>query len=254
MIIRRIEHDLGNDRLLTVLLPEGYDGGDREYPLLLCLDAQWTLGTVSDTALILGLARLVPRVIVAGLGWRCTEVRDIVVARSYAYTPTADTFPPEVVPPADRVLVAGGGPAFLEDLADAVLPLLARTYRLAPRGRTLIGHSLSGLFGLYTASVRPALFDGYVLASPSVWWHDRVILSWLRESRDVAGRLYVTMGEGERVIAGCAMIDTAHAAAALLGARNPGLVTRFDVLPGEIHQSTIAPSVTRGLRWVFGEG
>lgn len=248
---RLIEHDLGDDRLLTVQLPEDVQRGVREYPLLLCLDAQWTFGTVCDSALILGLARLVPRVIVAGLGWRHAYIRDVVVARSRAYTPTTASFPPEVTAPAERTLVAGGGPAHLEFLAETVMPLLMRTYPVAADGRTLIGHSLSGLFGLYTAACRPALFDRFLLASPSVWWHERYILSVLAGTRGLAGRLYMTMGAGEGLIAGCPMIDTAHAAAAVLHARNPSLDTLVEVLPGEIHQSTIAGSVTRGMRWLF---
>ena len=79
----RIEHDLGEDRLLTVQLPEDYARGARAYPLLLCLDAQWTFGTVCDSALILGLARRLPRAVIAGLGWRHARIRDTVIARAH---------------------------------------------------------------------------------------------------------------------------------------------------------------------------
>ncbi len=147
--------------------------------------------------------------------------------------------------------MAGGGPAFLDWLGTEVIGLLASEYRIAASARTLIGHSLSGLFGLYCAAQRPALFEHFLLASPSVWWHERLILSMLGESDGLHGRLYMTMGEGERVIAGCDMIQTALGACDLLRARHPALETRFDVLPDEIHQSTIAGSVTRGLRWLF---
>jgi len=251
MIGRRIEHDLGQQRRLSVQLPEDYDRDARAYPLLLCLDAQWTQGTVSDTALLLGLARRMPRVIVAGLGWDYAEARDIVAARSYAYSPTAAAFPPEVVAPNGRPLVAGGGPAYLEFLTTEVLALLTRTYRIAATERVIIGHSLSGLFALFTASRRPALFNRYLLASPSVWWHDRVVLSLLAEGGELQGSLYMTMGEGEITVAGCSMIDTAHAVADALRAKHASLDVNFEVLPGEIHQSTIAGSVTRGLRWLF---
>lgn len=248
----RREHDLGEQRWLTVQLPEDYAAGSRDYPLLLCLDAQWTFGTVCDSALILGLGRLLPRVIVAGLGWRHAAIRDIVVARSLAYTPSVADFPPEVTAPSERALVAGGGPAYLDWMATDVLDLLTREYRIAPSARTLVGHSLSGLFGLFCAARRPALFEHYLLASPSVWWQDRIILSMLDATDGLCGRLYMTMGEGERIIAGCDMIATARGACDLLRVRHPALDTRFDLLPGEIHQSTIAGSVTHGLRWLFG--
>lgn len=248
---RRIEHELGQQRRLSVQLPEDYERDARSYPLLLCLDAQWTLGTVSDTALLLGLARRMPRVIVAGLGWHYAEVRDIVAARAHAYTPTVAAFPPEVVAPSGRTLRAGGGPEYLEFLASEVLALLARTYRVTATERMIIGHSLSGLFGLFAAARRPALFDRYLLASPSVWWQDRIILSLLAEGPELRGRLYMTMGEGETTVAGCAMIDTARTIAHALCARHAALEVSFEVLPGECHESTIAGSVTRGLRWLF---
>lgn len=249
---RRIEHDLGQQRLLTVLLPEDYGQGARDYPLLLCLDAQWLLGTVADSALLLGLARLMPRVLIAGLGWSHADLRDSVVARAHAYTPTVAPFPPEVVAPASRTLLAGGGPAFLDFMVSDVLGLLERRYPLAVSSRCLVGHSLSGLFGLFTAATRPALFDRYLLASPSVWWQDRAILPLLASSTAIRGRLYMTMGEEEGLIAGCPMRETAEAAARILRERNPLLSARVEVLAGEVHASTAAGSVTRGLRWLFG--
>ncbi len=248
---RRIEHDLGQQRRLTVQLPEDYERDARSYPLLLCLDAQWTLGTVSDIALLLGLSRRMPRVIVAGLGWHYAEVRDIVAARACAYTPTVAVFPPEVVAPGGRALVAGGGADYLEFLAADVMQLLVRTYRVTATERTVIGHSLSGLFALFAATRRPALFDRYLLASPSVWWQDRIILSLLAEGPDLRGRLYLTRGEDETTVAGCAMIDTAREIADFLRARHAALEVHFEVLAGEFHESTIAGSATRGLRWLF---
>jgi len=248
---RRIEHDLGRQRRLSVQLPEDYDRDARSYPLLLCLDAQWTLGTVSDTALLLGLARRMPRVIVAGLGWHYAQTREVVVARALAYTPTLAAFPPEVAAPGGRPLVAGGGADYLEFLAAEVLELLAHTYRITATERVIVGHSLSGLFALFAASRRPALFDRYLLASPSVWWQDRIILSLLAEGPELRGRLYMTMGEAETTVAGCAMIETARTAVQVLRARHASLEANFEVLPGEFHESTIAGSVTRGLRWLF---
>jgi hypothetical protein len=37
--------------------------------------------------------------------------------------------------------------------------------------RVLVGHSLGGLFAAYTLARRPALFTGWVLMEPSVWWN-----------------------------------------------------------------------------------
>ena len=90
MIWRREVHQLQDERVLHVALPEGYDDGAQDYPLLLCLDAQWTFGTVCDASLNLGLARLLPRVVVVGVGWQAAQARQVTRLRAESYTPTED--------------------------------------------------------------------------------------------------------------------------------------------------------------------
>jgi len=51
---REINHHADRGRLLHVALPEGYGARAEPYPILVCLDAQWTFGTVCDAALNLG--------------------------------------------------------------------------------------------------------------------------------------------------------------------------------------------------------
>ena len=83
--------------MLHVALPEGYGSRAEPYPMLVCLDAQWTLGTVCDAALNLGLARLLPRVIVVGVGWAAHTAREVVHARARDFTPTVGALPAAVV-------------------------------------------------------------------------------------------------------------------------------------------------------------
>lgn len=250
----RVRHELGGGVVCDVALPEGYDDGDRVYPLVVCLDAQWTMGTVCDSALNLGLARLVPRVVVAGLGWDASTSRDVTLRRAQALTPSAGTFPVGVVPASTEPPQSGGAPAYLAQLADTVLPLLHRTYRVDPTQRTLVGHSFSGLFGLFTLLQRPELFTRYLLASPSVWWDDRVILRLpAAETAPSSGaRVYLSVGELEERPGAVPMITNARAAQdRITGLGRTDLETTVDILDGEIHHSSIPASVSRGLRWLF---
>ena len=82
MIWQRELHRFGEERVLHVALPEGYHDRDARYPVLVCLDAQWTFGTVCDVALNLGLARLLPRVIVVGVGWDTNAARQVTRLRA----------------------------------------------------------------------------------------------------------------------------------------------------------------------------
>jgi predicted alpha/beta superfamily hydrolase len=257
MLWRRETHSLGEGLVVEVALPEGYDERDVDYPLVVCLDPQWTFGTVCDSALNLGLARLIPRVIVAGIGWDASSAREVLRLRGEAYTPTDATFPDRVAPRDAGPAPSGGAPRYQRWLRDEVLPFLDEGYRTRPGARVVVGHSLSALFGLYCLCTAPGTFSHYLLASPSIWWDDRVIFEIEdREARrpgSVAGRVFISVGADEEVGGLSPMVSNAREMAERLGGRgHPDLDHTLAVLPGETHFSTIPAAVSRGLRWLLG--
>ncbi|MEZ5264569.1 MAG: alpha/beta hydrolase-fold protein [Acidimicrobiales bacterium] len=256
MIWRREVCPLEGDRVLHVALPEGYEDSDQDYPLLVCLDAQWTFGTVCDASLNLGLARLLPRVVVAGIGWQATRARQVTRLRAESYTPTAAAYPPFMAPAG---AATGGGPAYLAWLLERALPELERRYRVRPDERTLIGHSLSGLFGVYTLLHAPGTFGRWLLASPSTWWDDRVIfgIEARQPDADIAAaaapaRVFLSVGSEEQRVGDIPMVaNTEELRDRLRAARRPGLDVTLAMLDGELHHSTIPAAVSRGLRWLY---
>jgi uncharacterized protein len=253
---REAHHDPDTGRVLHVALPEGYDDRREPYPLIVCLDAQWTFGTVCDAALNLGLARLIPRVVVVGVGWSTDVTREVVQHRAAAYTPTAAPLPAFVAPSLAGAPRTGGAPEFQAWLLDRALPELASRYRLDPDDRTLVGHSLSGLFGLFTLFTRPASFRRWLLASPSSWWDDRVIFSIEERNRTdgppPAGRVFLSVGSEEARVGEIPMVANTEAMHARLAARaGDDLDVTLVQLDGELHHSTIPAAVSRGLRWLY---
>lgn len=245
-------------RVLTVALPEGYGARAEPYPLLVCLDAQWTFGTVCDAALNLGLARLMPRVVVVGVGWTADSARAVVHARAAAFTPTRGALPAAVTRSMADAPVYGQAADFQHWLLDEALPMLARRYAVDPADRTLIGHSLSGLFGLYTLFTRPAAFSRWLLASPSSWWDERMIFAREADAGRPAiapgTRVFLSAGSEETLIGEIPMVANTEAMQARLAAhRNPSVDSHFVLLDGELHHSTIPAAVSRGLRWLFRE-
>jgi predicted alpha/beta superfamily hydrolase len=256
MLWRRETHSLGEGLVAEVALPEGYDDRDADYPLLVCLDPQWTFGTVCDSALNLGLARLIPRVIVAGIGWDTSSSREVLRLRGEAYTPTDAPFPDRVAPRDAGPAPSGGAPRYQRWLLDEALPFLDDRYRSRPGQRLVVGHSLSALFGLYCLCTAPGAFSHYLLASPSIWWDDRVILEI--EAREAArpgathGKVFISVGADEEVGGLSPMVSNAKEVAERLGSRgHPELDLTLALLPGEIHFSTIPAAVSRGLRWLL---
>ena len=101
---------------------------------------------------------------------------------------------------------------------------------------------------------RPDLFNRYLLASPSVWWDDRVILRLpaAETAPAASARIYLSVGDQEERPGAVPMITNARAAQdRITGLGRANLETTVDILAGEIHHSTIPASVSRGLRWLF---
>jgi len=248
--------DDANGRLLQVALPEGYGTRPELYPVLVCLDAQWTFGTVCDAALNLGLARLLPRVIVVGVGWTAGQARAVVHARAAAFTPTSAPLPAAVTPSMADAPVYGQAAEFQRWLLDEALPMLEARYAIDPSARTLIGHSLSGLFGLYTLFTRPSEFGRWLLASPSSWWDGRMIFDLEAATTASApaapGRVFLSAGSEETLIGDIPMVANTQSMQARLAARSaPPVDSTFALLDGELHHSTIPAAVSRGLRWLY---
>ncbi|MDH4146959.1 MAG: alpha/beta hydrolase-fold protein [Acidimicrobiia bacterium] len=259
MIGRREIHALGGGRVAHVCLPDNYDDVDAAYPTLVCLDAQWIWGTLCDASLNLALARIVPRSIVVGLGWDAATAKDVLRLRGEAYTPTEGEFPARTAPHDGPPLRSGGAPRFLDWLAGEALGFLGEQYRIDPAERTLVGHSLSGLFGLYTAFNRPELFARYLLASPSIWWDDRAILgveaAYAEGHDDLAARMYCSVGADEEQPGFFPMIRNLRLLEGRLRERRyPSLDLTVVELPGEIHFSTIPAAVSQGLRALYAGG
>ena len=256
VIWREESHRMDQGRLLRVALPEGYEHGAARYPVLVCLDAQWTFGTVCDAALSLGLARLLPRVIVVGVGWTASQAREVARHRVETFTPSAAPVP-EFVAPGGAALKPGGGAEYLDWLTNDALGLLDERYRTIPDSRTLIGHSLSALFGLYTLLQEPDAFSRWLLASPSSWWDGRMIFGVEQASRQrgvaLAGRAFLSVGAEEQAVGPIPMLANTRELAERLSARHTErFVSTLAVLEGEIHHSTIPAAVSRGLRWLYG--
>ena len=91
---------------------------------------------------------------------------------------------------------------------DELQPLIADRYRVGPSS-TYVGHSFGGLFGAFTLLERPQTFDRYVLASPSIWWDERVLLRRARahQARESGRRTSVAiLVGGEETPEGCARV------------------------------------------------
>ena len=245
---------VGVDFAVSVALPYRYDANDDPVPLLVVLDAHWMFGTVRDLATSMAMGRLIPRALVVGIGYPTDNLSEIAKFRQRDATPTAATFPEGFRGSNPGSLGLGGASKFRNFLLRELLPWIEQHYRIGPP-KMLIGHSMTALFTVQTLLIQPEAFDGYLAASPSLWWDKRVMLTMaadlLQQRTDLPARVYLSAGaeEARPPPESFQMVANVTALAErLAGSQLPGLQLTFEVLPGENHHSPIGQSVSRGLR------
>jgi len=223
-------HILGESRVIDVALPAGYERDSvQRYPVLVVLDGEFEHEIAASIARFYATMSQLPPLIVVG-------VRNIDRNHDYTPAPAAGFDPP---PEAQR---PGGAAAFLSFMSDELVPWIDRSYRTAPL-RVLVGHSLGGLFALYTIGQRPDLFTGYVIMEPSAWWNSGAEWRAARASlaTPAARRARVMLVNTERM-----GVDTMA-----WGGNRP--MVRHLSTSGETHASMAAVGMILGLKTMFAD-
>lgn len=228
---------LNEERVILVSTPTGYQATVDGFPVLVILDAgdQPQFNAAIANIRFLASRNEIPDLIVVGI----PNGRD----RSHDMTPPATGETLEQTP------TAGGADAFEDFLAEEVLPLVRRKYRV--RALTLLaGHSFGGLFALHVMATRSHPWGGVIAMSPSLWWNDSTAATVYAEAiaaQHDGPRLFVTSGGLEGVIDRPTQAFIAH-----LDRLAPrGTPYRYLRLPEDTHGLTPQPSLIAGLRYVF---
>lgn len=163
------------------------------YPAFYMLDGNAALG-VLDEALLAELDRMGPSLLVA-IGYE-TPLRFDTEARAFDYTPptSADG---ETWENRERGRRGGGADLFLDLIAQEIKPRVAKLAPVDAKAQSLWGHSYGGLLVLHALFTRPADFQTYIAASPSIWWQDGFILTEEKRFQGAAVRLLITRGDAE---------------------------------------------------------
>src|SRR6185295_6041401 len=152
---------LGEDRLILVRTPQGYEANKQAYPVVYMTDGDAHIGHTSSTVEFLARNGRMSEMIVVGIT-NTDRTRDLTPTKpSQTGATGAPQFP-----------TAGGADNFLNFIATELIPEIEKTYRTRPY-RVLAGHSLGGLFAVHAMVARPDLFQSYVAVSPSLQWDNQ---------------------------------------------------------------------------------
>ncbi|MBA3542017.1 MAG: alpha/beta hydrolase [Deltaproteobacteria bacterium] len=228
---------LGERRVINIYVPPDYGKSGARYPVLYMPDG----GMAEDFPHVVGsvdvsIKNAVIRPIIV-VGIENTERRRDLVG------PTTLAEEREIAPH------AGGADRFRSFLRDELKPLINARYRTTPES-ALIGESFAGLFVLETFLLEPTLFDGYIAASPSVWWNEQVLVR--AASSHLAGwtagprSLYVATADETAMQEGVALLTSAlriHAPA--------GVSWVYEPMPHEHHGTIFPTAALHGIRTIF---
>lgn len=183
---------------LFVRLPKSYSKNNkRSYPVIYLLDGNAYFDAIANSADHYARKKKdFNDPIIVGIGYSNAYVMDSLRNRDY-------TFPKAL--PADSFEISGQGDRFYEFIKSKVIPTIDSTYRTEKSNRTIAGHSLGGYFVLYSMMRQlnePAVFTNFVAASPSVYYHDKYLMTEIERApalhKNIGNiKLYLTIGELE---------------------------------------------------------
>jgi predicted alpha/beta superfamily hydrolase len=145
---------LGEDRVLQVHLPRGYDSGGLSYPVVYVFYSDWVEGYFAQLVNDLDLLsedRMPPSILVG--------VPNVQRYRDLVPWPRAGDRPGE-----------GHAEAFLRFVREELIPWVDAEYR-TKRYRVMVGPQAAAVFGVYTLLQAPGTFQAFIVNDPCILDH-----------------------------------------------------------------------------------
>lgn len=141
----------------------------------------------------------------------------------------------------------GGGSRFQAFLTQELRPFLEAKYPLDPAKAILFGHSFGGLFAAGVLAESPDAFDGYIIASASVWIDPHVLDKFAAAPGAKIHRVFVAAGEQEDR----KMLDGVNQLAARLIAATSSFQVEKRVFTHGDHISYYPQLVPEAFAWIL---
>ncbi len=237
-----IEHSINSnfpeqERNFTIQLPESYFSQETyKYPVLVLLDGESNLDYTRSVSEFLADSAVMPEVIIVALHAGVTRERD--------YLPNNEQTNSGMTGDADQ---------FLSYIEQELIPFVEAEYRAAPL-RLLSGHSIGGVFVIYTMLKQPGIFQGYMAQSP--YLADQALVALLTQQIETFGKqnpsldktFYMNLGDEPDLEQAFNQIQ------ASLEAGSPhGFRLKVARNPGEMHMTTRLIGQYSGLQEFFSE-
>ena len=230
---------LGEDRIILVRTPAGYETNKVSYPVLYMTDGDAHMGHTASTVEFLTQNGRIPDLIVVGVT-NTDRTRDLMPAKPGDKDAAGNL----------RWPTSGGADNFLKFFETELIPEIEKEYRVQPY-RIFAGHSLGGLFAIHAMITKPGLFNSYVAVSPSLQWANDEALkraeTFLKNQKELKVTLFVSIGDEPGAIG-----EDFDKFKALLEKSNiKGFEWQAERMADEDHGSVVLRSHYFGLRKVY---
>lgn len=220
---------LNEERMITVSLPDNYDGNKNNFPVLYVLDGETHFTHAAAAVSYLSDNGYLPEMIVVAL---------INVDRNRDFSPVH----------VDNIPTSGGADAFLNFLSDELIPYMNINYRTSGYD-VLMGHSFGGVFAVYSLLEKPGLLDAYIAVSPFLQFADEHMVDEAEKKFETeVDPVCFFMSIGNEP----AYFEALDRFSSIVKSMNdPNMDFNYVSYNSEDHMSNPYPSLYYGLRYIF---
>ncbi len=230
---------LGQERVVNVWLPDGYNDTTATYPVIYVLDgtANEDFPHIAGLVQFMNMYELLPKSIVVGIA-------NIGSSRRRDFThPTRNDSDLVWIP------TGGGSEPFIEFLATELQPFVVEHYRTNGM-RTIIGQSAGGLLATEILFKRPEMFDNYILVSPSLWWDSGSLAEtaddWANTNARLPKKVFLAMAPDDAMM----QDDMDKVVAAFTAHAKAPFQWKFVPFPEESHMTILHRAAYRAFEWL----
>ncbi|HOZ79877.1 MAG TPA: alpha/beta hydrolase-fold protein [Ferruginibacter sp.] len=239
---------LAEKRILNIYLPEGYNQQDTTtYPVIYLLDGS----ADEDFIHIVGLVQF------NSFEWINQVPKSIVVGIATVDRRRDFTFPTSIKADKKKYPTSGQSDRFTSFIETELQPYIDSSYK-TNHDKTIIGQSLGGLFATELLLKKPALFNRYIIISPSLWWDNGSLFNQTSDlltanytqQTDIyigVGKEGLTPTETPRVME----VDANVLAEKIKTTKSNKVKVFFDYLPEEDHGTIMHQAVSNAFRLLY---
>lgn len=231
---------LGEERIILVRTPPGYERDGQRYPVLYLTDGNAHLAHTASTIEFLSRNGRMPEMIVVAIT-NTDRTRDLTPTNASMWRADGTEA---------KLPTSGGADKFLKFIETELIPKIEKDYRTVPC-RVFAGHSFGGLFAIHAFLARPEVFNAYIAVSPTMHWDNHLLSrkaeEFFKDRKELNRTLYFTLAnEGGGAREGFDKFK------AILAKNKPkNFEWGSSLMEDEDHGSVVMPSHYQGLRKVF---